>query len=67
MDDNKKLAAERSLEIIRDAIWRSRRDVMNDAATPMIVWGVLICVLRVLPCRGRGELRASRFGTCFGL
>lgn len=37
MDDNKKLAAERSLEIIRDAIWRSRRDVMNDAATPMIV------------------------------
>lgn len=48
MDDDKKLAAERSLEIIRDAIWRSRRDVMNDAATPMIVWGVLICITGIV-------------------
>lgn len=44
MEDDKKMDAGRSLEIISDAIWRSRRDVMNDAATPMIVWGVLICV-----------------------
>ena len=44
MEDDKKLSAERSLEIIGDAIWRSRRDVTADAATPMIVWGALICI-----------------------
>ena len=44
MEDDKKLSAERSLEIIGDAIWRSRRDVTADAAMPMIVWGALICI-----------------------
>ena len=47
MKDEEKLSAERSLEIIGDAIWRSRRDVTADAATPMIVWGALICVTGV--------------------
>ena len=65
MEDDKKLSAERSLEIIGDAIWRSRRDVTADAAMPMIVWGALIA-LRALPFRGRGEPRATRSGTCFG-
>lgn len=44
MEDNNKLTAERSLEIIREAIEQGRRDVERNMGTPMIVWGVLTCV-----------------------
>lgn len=40
MEDNEKMTAERSLEIISRAIEQGRRDVERNAGTPMIVWGV---------------------------
>ena len=44
MESSEKLTAERSLEIIREAIEQGKRDVARNAGTPMITWGVLTCV-----------------------
>ena len=41
MEDNEKLTAERSLEIISTAIERSRREAGRSVGTMMTVWGVL--------------------------
>ncbi len=41
MESNEKLTAERSLEIISDAIKTSRRDAGRSAGALMTVWGVL--------------------------
>ena len=50
MEDNDKLTAERSLEIIREAIEQGKRDVARNAGTPMIMWGVLTCVTGCIVC-----------------
>ena len=50
MENNEKLTAERSLEIISEAIEQGRRDVERNAGTPMIMWGVLSCVTGCLVC-----------------
>ena len=50
MEDNDKLTAERSLEIIREAIEQGKRDVARNAGTPMITWGVLTCVTGCIVC-----------------
>lgn len=50
MGNNEKLTAERSLEIISEAIEQGRRDVERNAGTPMIMWGVLSCVTGSLVC-----------------
>lgn len=50
MENNDKLTAERSLEIISEAIELGRRDVERNAGTPMIAWGVLTCVTGVIVC-----------------
>lgn len=41
MENNKGMNAERSLEIIREAIEQGKRDVARNAGAPMIMWGVL--------------------------
>ena len=50
MENNEKLTAERSLEIIGEAIEQGRRDVERNAGTPMIMWGTLTCVTGCLVC-----------------
>lgn len=50
MENNDKLTAERSLEIIREAIEQGKRDVARNAGTPMIMWGVLTCVTGCIVC-----------------
>lgn len=50
MESCEKLTAERSLEIISEAIEQGKRDVMRNAGTPMIMWGVLTCVTGCLVC-----------------
>lgn len=50
MESSEKLTAERSLEIISEAIEQGKRDVMRNAGTPMIMWGVLTCVTGGLVC-----------------
>ena len=42
METEKDLTAERSLEIIRQSIEQSRRAVMKNSGTPMLIWGVLV-------------------------
>ena len=50
MESSEKLTAERSLEIISEAIEQGKRDVMRNAGAPMIMWGVLTCVTGCLVC-----------------
>lgn len=50
MESSEKLTAERSLEIIREAIEQGKRDVARNAGTPMITWGVLTCVTGCIVC-----------------
>ena len=42
METEKDLTAERSLEIIRQSIEQSRRAVMKNSGTPMLILGVLV-------------------------
>ena len=44
----KELTAERSIEIIRETIEKSRRDVERQAGTPLIVWGSLVAFTAVI-------------------
>lgn len=44
MEENSKLTAERSLEIIRESIERSQRTITRNSAVPMIWWGVCVFV-----------------------
>ena len=50
MEDNEKLSAERSLKIISQAIEQSRNDIMRNAGTPMIFWGLLTCATAAIVC-----------------
>lgn len=47
MEDKEKMTAERSLEIIRESIERSRRDITRNAGLPMIMWGSLVSVTAI--------------------
>lgn len=44
MEENCNLAAERSLEIIRESIERSQRTITRNSALPMIWWGVCVVI-----------------------
>ena len=44
MEENNNLTAERSLEIIREAIERSQRTITRNSALPMIWWGVCVVI-----------------------
>lgn len=43
MQMDKEMTPERSLEIIRESIERSRREITRDMGTPFIMWGTLVC------------------------
>lgn len=47
MEDKEKMTAERSLEIIRESIERSRRDITRNTGLPMIMWGSLTSVTAI--------------------
>ena len=40
----------KSLQIINEAIEKSRRDFEQDAGTPMIVWGAVVLVFSLAVC-----------------
>lgn len=42
MEKIEEMTAERSLNIIRQSIEQSRRAVMKNAGTPMLIWGILV-------------------------
>ncbi|MBQ8097951.1 MAG: hypothetical protein IJ244_00305 [Bacteroidaceae bacterium] len=44
MEENNNLTAERSLEIIRKSIEQSRRDMVKNAGSPLIAWGILVAL-----------------------
>lgn len=43
-ENDKKLSAEQSLEIIREAIEQSRKSMTRSCARTLLMWGVLVCV-----------------------
>ena len=48
MEDQNKLTAERSLEIIKESIEQSRRDITKGSWKGMLVWGVLVAVIALI-------------------
>jgi len=44
----KEMTPEKSLQVISDAIAKSRRDFEKNAGTPMILWGVVVLVFSVV-------------------
>ena len=43
-EENKKLSAEHSIEIIRETIEQSRKVITRNCAINLLTWGILICV-----------------------
>lgn len=43
-EENKKLSAEHSIEIIRETIEQSRKVITRNCAITLLTWGILICV-----------------------
>ena len=48
MENNNKLTAERSLEIIAEQIEQSQRMIKKNSALPMIWWGLLVTIFALL-------------------
>ena len=48
MENNNKLTAERSLEIIAEQIEQSQRMIKKNSALPMIWWGMLVTIFALL-------------------
>ena len=48
MEDNGNMTAERSLEIIRDMIERSKNTMVKQSAAPLIWWGLLVAVFALV-------------------
>ena len=46
--ETKEMTPEKSLQVISDAIAKSRRDFEKDAGTPMILWGAVVLVFSIL-------------------
>lgn len=46
--ETKEMTPEKSLQVISDAIAKSRRDFEKDAGAPMILWGAVVLVFSVL-------------------
>lgn len=44
------MTPERSLQIINDAIEKSRKDFEKDAGSPMIIWGAVVLVFSLAVC-----------------
>lgn len=44
MEKNNTMTAERSLEIIRESIERSRRETTRNAGKPLLMWGALVMI-----------------------
>lgn len=48
MEEQNKLTAERSLEIIKESIEQSRRDIAKGSWKGMLVWGILVAVIALV-------------------
>lgn len=48
MEEQNKLTAERSLEIIKESIEQSRRDITRGSWKSMLVWGILVAVIALI-------------------
>ena len=48
MEEQNKLTAERSLEIIKESIEQSRRDITRGSWKSMLVWGILVAVIALV-------------------
>ena len=49
------MTPEKSLQIINDAIEKSRKDFEKDAGYPMIIWGTVVLVFAIAVCIMRGK------------